>query len=201
MQRCRLNMIRILLNSLKARFPHFFRNLFRMRDAILNIPACLQLLRIRKGGRYPSVMYLTSDFPKRPALQSEFAHGGAVKLTYLAKTFSHQFPSANLLYAVSSVGHPLYLSVLAQAKRNRLKIVINQNGVSLPAWDGADSKKYNQVLQDGLLRLTISSIKANFAKTARNDTSTHRMCPTRSFTTQWIPASSHPTPARQNLKH
>ena len=94
-----------------------------------------------------AVSYLSANFPKRPASRNEFAHGGAVKLAYLSENFPHHFPSANLLYAVSSVGHPLRLTILTEAKRKGLKIVINQNGVSLPAWDGAESQTYNKVLQ------------------------------------------------------
>jgi glycosyltransferase involved in cell wall biosynthesis len=93
------------------------------------------------------VFYLTTRFPKRPAARSEYAHGGSIKLTYLAETFPHAFPPANLLYAVSSVGHPLKTEILAEAHRKGLRIIINQNGVAFPAWDGVNYEKSNHSLK------------------------------------------------------
>lgn len=96
--------------------------------------------------------------------RSKFVHGGAVKLTYLAESFPHQFPSANLLYAVSSVGHPLYLTILSEARRKGLKVVINQNGVSLPAWDGDDHEKYNLTLKKALTYADFIAYQSQFCK-------------------------------------
>ncbi|MCL4268012.1 MAG: glycosyltransferase family 4 protein [Anaerolineales bacterium] len=95
-----------------------------------------------------SVSYLSPHFPEPPVQRSEFAHGGAVKLTYLAENFPHQFPSANLIYAVSSVAHPLQTEILQTAKRKGLKIVVNQNGVAFPAWDGANYENSNLSLKN-----------------------------------------------------
>jgi glycosyltransferase involved in cell wall biosynthesis len=81
-----------------------------------------------------SVCYLTSQFPARPALRSEIAHGGAVKLTFLAEHFPHSYPRASLLYTVSSVDHAGKTAIIREAKQNGLKIVLNQNGVAYPAW-------------------------------------------------------------------
>lgn len=106
-----------------------------------------QLSAFQKSSRGLAVSYLSPRFPKPPARRSEFAHGGAVKLTYLAENFPHHFPSANLLYAVSSVGHPLQREILETAKRKGLKIVVNQNGVAFPAWDGANFEASNQPLK------------------------------------------------------
>ena len=140
-------MLRRSFNFLKRHFPRIFQRAFRLRDAILVIPASLQLARIKKGEGHLSAVYLSGRFPKAPALRNEFAHGGAVKLTYLAENFSHHFPSANLLYAVSSVGHPLQLEILAKAKREGLKIVFNQNGVAFPAWDGSNYEASNALMK------------------------------------------------------
>lgn len=111
-----------------------------------------------------AVSYLSANFPKPPASRNEFTHGGAVKLAYLSENLPHHFPLANVLYAVSSVGHPLRLTILAEAKRRGLKIVINQNGVSLPAWDGAESQKNNQVLQAALMQADYIIYQSKFCK-------------------------------------
>lgn len=140
-------MLKTWINSLKRRFPRFFLGVFRLRDAVKTIPARLQLLALQKSASGVGIAYLSSHFPKPPALRNQFAHGGAVKLTYLAENFSHHFPSANLLYAVSSVAHPLQLDILQTAKRKGLQIAVNQNGVAFPAWDGANYEASNRSLR------------------------------------------------------
>ncbi|HRQ21864.1 MAG TPA: glycosyltransferase family 4 protein [Anaerolineales bacterium] len=136
-----------MLNSLKRTFPKFFRAVFGLRDWAKNIPARMRLSTLKKSGDGVAVAYLSPRFPKPPARRSEFAHGGAVKLTYLAENFPHRFPSANLLYAVSSVAHLLQIEILETAKRKGLKIIVNQNGVAFPAWDGANYEASNQLLK------------------------------------------------------
>ncbi|MBK8781532.1 MAG: glycosyltransferase family 4 protein [Anaerolineales bacterium] len=131
----------------KKVFPRFSRFVFRLRDVMLSLPIRFQILRLMKSGAHPSVAYLTFNFPKPPALRSEFTHGGSVKLTYLAETFPHNFPSANLLYAVSSVGHPLQMEILTEARLKGLSIIVNQNGVAFPAWNGNNYEISNSELK------------------------------------------------------
>lgn len=140
-------MFRPLLNSLKRAFPYFFRAVFCLRDWAANILARKKLSTLQKRDGGVAVAYLSGHFPSPPALRNMFAHGGSVKLTYLAESFPHHFPSANLLYAVSSVGHPLQTKILEEAKYKELKIVINQNGVAFPAWNGKDYEATNRSLQ------------------------------------------------------
>ncbi len=142
-----MTMLRTLLNSLKRTFPKFFWAVFGLRDWAKSIPARMQLSALQKSRDGIAVAYLSPRFPNPPARRSEFAHGGAVKLTYLAENFPHRFPSANLLYAVSSVAHPLQIEILETAKRKGLKVTINQNGVAFPAWDGANYEATNQPLK------------------------------------------------------
>ncbi|MBL8063365.1 MAG: glycosyltransferase family 4 protein [Anaerolineales bacterium] len=94
-----------------------------------------------------AVAYLSPHFPKPPVSRSEFVHGGAVKLTYLSENIPHHFPSANLLYAVSSVAHPLQIEILKAAKHKGLKVIVNQNGVAFPAWDGTNYEVSNRSLK------------------------------------------------------
>lgn len=114
----------------------------------MTIPVRFKVSALRKSEAGLALAYLSSHFPKLPAQRSEFAHGGAVKLTYLAENFPHHFPAANLLYAVSSVAHPLQFQILAQANRKGLKVVINQNGVAFPAWDGDNYENSNRSLKN-----------------------------------------------------
>lgn len=110
------------------------------------LPVRLKLSLLQKSEDGLSVTYLSPYFPKPPVSRSKFTHGGAVKLTYLSENIPHHFPSANLMYAVSSVAHPLQIEVLKAAKRKNLKVIVNQNGVAFPAWDGDNYEVSNRYL-------------------------------------------------------
>ncbi len=135
------------ITNLKYRFPAFFRAVFALRDWAKSLPTRAKVSALKKDNTGQKVTYLSPNFPKPPAVRSQFAHGGAVKLTYLAENFPHHFPSANLLYAVSSVAHPLQIEILQKAKRKGLHIVVNQNGVAFPAWDGENYEASNRSLR------------------------------------------------------
>lgn len=140
-------MLKNLFNSLKRTFPKFFRAVFTLRDWAMMLPVRSKLSSLQKKDVGLAVAYLSPRFPEPPAQRNEFAHGGAVKLTYLGETFPHHFPTANVLYAVSSVAHPLQLKILETAKKKGLKIVVNQNGVAFPAWDGENYEASNRSLK------------------------------------------------------
>lgn len=139
--------MRNLLNSLKRAFPKFFRVVFALRDWVKTVPARSKLSALQKSDSGLAVAYLSPRFPNPPAARNEFAHGGAVKLTYLAENFPHRFPAAGLLYAVSSVAHPLQKKILEAAKSRGLKIIVNQNGVAFPAWAGDNYEDANRSLK------------------------------------------------------
>ena len=67
-------------------------------------------------------------------------------MLYLAEAFPHSFPTANILYTISSVGHMQTPEIVARAKQKQLKIIVNQNGVAYPAWHGAGWEATNQWL-------------------------------------------------------
>ena len=141
-------MIRNELNSFKRTFPNFFRAVFALRDWVNTLPARLKLSALQKSDAGLAVAYLSPRFPEPPVTRSQFAHGGAVKLTYLSEQIPHHFPLANVLYAVSSVAHPLQIKILETAKRKGLKIIVNQNGVAFPAWDGDNYEASNRSLKN-----------------------------------------------------
>lgn len=95
-----------------------------------------------------SVCYLTSQFPTRPALRTESAHGGAVKLTFLAESFPHSYPNASLLYTVSSVDHVAKAMIVRKASQKGLKIILNQNGVAYLAWHGRGWEEPNRKMRE-----------------------------------------------------
>ncbi|MDO8753533.1 MAG: glycosyltransferase family 4 protein [Anaerolineales bacterium] len=130
--------------------PALFRLIISLRDFIFKTITVLYMFRIKRAASGVSVLYLTLNFPKRPPTRSEYSHGGTVKMAYLAEAFPHSFPSANLLYAVSSVGNSMSSAILARAKQKGLKIIVNQNGVAFPAWDGANFENTNQSLKNVL---------------------------------------------------
>lgn len=159
-------MLRNILDSLKRTFPGLFGMIFRVRDFILiHIPAWMSISRIRKSNTAEvEVFYLTTRFPKRPATRHEHAHGGSVKLTYLAETFPHHYPSANLAYIVTTVGHPLQNEVLKASKRRGLKFVINHDGVAFPAWAGDQYIEFNRILKHILDQADFIVYQSRFSK-------------------------------------
>lgn len=128
-------------------FPKLFWAIFALRDWFFTIPVRLQISLLQKSDSGVAVVYLSSNFPNPPVKRSRLTFGGAVKLTYLAENFPHKFPAANLLYTVSSVAHPLQIKILEEAKGKVLKVVVNQNGVAFPAWDGANYEASNRSLK------------------------------------------------------
>jgi glycosyltransferase involved in cell wall biosynthesis len=134
-------------NNIKTRLSILFPVVNRLRYLARQVIVSVQIHRFRKTRTGPAVFYLTENFPLRPATRHEYAHGGAVKMTYLAETFPHAFPGANILYAVSSVGHRFAPQIVAGAKKRGLKIIVNQNGVAYPAWHGPGWEKTNQELK------------------------------------------------------
>jgi glycosyltransferase involved in cell wall biosynthesis len=140
-------MLRNLLDFFKRSNPTFFRVMFALRDWAKSLPTRAKISALINDNTGQKVTYLSPNFPKPPAVRSQFAHGGSVKLTYLAENFPHHFPSANLLYAVSSVAHPMQMEILQTAKRKELRIIVNQNGVAFPAWDGENYEASNRSLR------------------------------------------------------
>lgn len=123
-----------------------------------------RLAALLKPTRDLAVCYLTSQFPRRPALRSEFAHGGAVKLTFLAETFPHTYPTASLLYTVSSVGHPAQAEIVRQARQRGLKVVLNQNGVAYHAWHGPNWEIPNQIQRETYLQADFIIYQSEFCR-------------------------------------
>jgi glycosyltransferase involved in cell wall biosynthesis len=118
--------------------------------AMRTLPARLRAKRQASALRNTSkisVCYLTRQFPNRPALRTEIAHGGEVKMTFLSETFAHSYPQSSLLYVVSSVDHIAKINIIQIAKQNGLKIILNQNGIAYQAWHGKGWEEPNRKMQ------------------------------------------------------
>ncbi|MFN8384175.1 MAG: glycosyltransferase family 4 protein [Anaerolineales bacterium] len=140
-------MLRKFIDFFKFKLPWLFQAIVQLRDFfVISLPGWMNILRLRKDNTIGvSVFYMTTKFPKRPATRKEHAHGGLVKLTYLAESFPHMFPSANLAYIVTTVGYRLQDELLQHAKKQGLKFVINHDGVAFPAWAGDQYIEFNQI--------------------------------------------------------
>lgn len=159
-------MLRKFIDFFKYKLPGPFQAVVRLRDFFLIwIPGWMNILRIRKwdSGKV-AVFYLTTKFPNRPTTRGEHAHGGSVKLTYLAEAFPHAYPAANLAYIVTSVGHPLQHEILERAKRKGLKFVINHDGVAFPAWAGDQYTEFNQISKNILDQADFIVYQSQFSK-------------------------------------
>ncbi len=66
----------------------------------------------------------------------ECTGGGIVKLLDLARLFPDCRTDANILYLVSSSLPPYAPALVREAKKAGANVILNQNGVAYPAWDG-----------------------------------------------------------------
>lgn len=116
-----------------------------LKRAALGIHHKLTRLRLkagmaRAGGQIPFLLYAG----KVPAA-GEKPSGGAVKLSYLAKSFPEQGLAGNILYLVSSALPRSAEAWAISARAKGIKVVLNQNGVAFPAWaTPAEMKRLNK---------------------------------------------------------
>jgi glycosyltransferase involved in cell wall biosynthesis len=99
--------------------------------------------QMRPAEGHARVAYLSPQFPARPGGEDALVRGGAVKLRHLDAEFPHSVLDMNVLYAVSSIGHPHAAFVLHSAKQRGVRIVWNQNGVHYRAWSGDGWERLN----------------------------------------------------------
>lgn len=92
---------------------------------------------LAEGG---SVYYGHDSIPK----PGEKAAGGIVKCQDLAKVFPNTPRSANILYVVSSALPPCPELVVRYARKKGVKLVVNQNGVAIPAYHGSKLEVINR---------------------------------------------------------
>lgn len=81
---------------------------------------------------------------KRIPMKDEKVSGGLVKLQDLGQAFPNNLRNANLLYLVSSALPVNYDVTVKYAKKHASAIVLNQNGVGIPAYHGANTESINE---------------------------------------------------------
>lgn len=77
-------------------------------------------------------------------LPGEKAGGGIVKCQDLQRLFPNTQKNANTLYLVSSALPPCPKLVVQYAKKKGVKIIVNQNGVAIPAYHGNNLEVINE---------------------------------------------------------
>lgn len=91
--------------------------------------------------------------------------GGRVKLTQLHAVYPHDHTRFNILYLVSSA-LPLYaVEVVRWAKRNGVRIILNQNGIAYPAWTD-DYQTINEELRGVISQADFVLYQSEFCKQA-----------------------------------
>lgn len=85
-------------------------------------------------------VYYGHDYIPKPG---EKTAGGIVKCQDLARVYPNTPSSANVLYLVSSALPPCSELVVRYARRKGVKLVVNQNGVAIPAYHGKNLEVLN----------------------------------------------------------
>jgi len=80
----------------------------------------------------------------RIPLRGEKISGGIVKCQDLAQVYPNTLKGANILYLVSSALPPFPELVVRIAKMRGVKLVVNQNGVAIPAYHGTKLEIINK---------------------------------------------------------
>ena len=97
-------------------------------------------------------------------LPGERASGGIIKCQDLQKIYPNSIHGANILYMVSSA-LPHFAPVVAQyAKRKKVKLVWNQNGVAYPGWHGPGWEEVNEPMVDLLHQADYVFYQSEFCK-------------------------------------
>lgn len=86
------------------------------------------------------LVYYGHDSLPKPG---EKAAGGIVKCQDLAKVFPNTPWQANVLYLVSSALPPCPKLMVRYARKKGVKVVVNQNGVAIPAYHGRNLEVIN----------------------------------------------------------
>jgi len=115
---------------------------------VLTLPSRLAL-KIKPYSFSKSLLPLLS-YASLAKRRGDITSGGRVKLIYLSEEFPEQNNECNILYLVSSA-LPRHLDIWIQkAKKARIPIVLNQNGVAYKGWFGKGWEIINEPLQSAL---------------------------------------------------
>ena len=131
-----------------------------------------------RGGRYGSAAFRWARLlagRRRPGLRIFYGHdrvpapgdpvaGGTAKFQKLARRFPNRPTDFTLLY-LGSTWLPRDLGpLLALARRRRIPVVLNQTGVSYPAWAGDRYAAFNRPIRQALLAADHVLYQSEFCK-------------------------------------
>jgi glycosyltransferase involved in cell wall biosynthesis len=142
------------------------RGLSAFREAVSGLPALPRVVRRGLAGRAPSgkpAVYLGFD---RIPSRGERLHGGMVKLQALEERHPNTPAAFNLLYLVSSAVPRHAAALTWAARRRRVRLVWNQNGVAYPGWQPHDWRRMNRPLARLLPQADHVFYQSQFCKTA-----------------------------------
>jgi glycosyltransferase involved in cell wall biosynthesis len=121
-----------------------------------------RLLRSRPAPGAPRVYYGHDRIPE----PHETRQGGLAKLHRLAREFPNTPSGFNVLYLGSNTLPPDRRALLALARRRRIPLVWNQDGVAYPAWHGPGWERVNAPMAAGLRAAAHVLYQSAFCKLA-----------------------------------
>jgi glycosyltransferase involved in cell wall biosynthesis len=95
--------------------------------------------------------------------------GGLVKVRALAQVFPNTRPGFNVLYLVSSSLPQGAVALARAAKRKKVRVVINQNGVAYPGWYGQGYESINAPMAELLEIADHVFYQSDFCRMAANE--------------------------------
>lgn len=96
--------------------------------------------------------------------EHEFVGGGIVKTQDIQKLYANSPEKPTLLYLVSSALPPYAVRMANLARTNGAKVVLNQNGVAYPAWNGGAWKNTNRIMRGVLEAADYVFYQSRFCK-------------------------------------
>lgn len=146
-------MLSTFRNLLKSEIFYIYINFLRVKE--------LLSLRKVKFVKELSGSYVFLGF------QDNKKTGGGLKLQDL-KIFSSPTSNYNTVYLLSSSLPYSFRDIIKKAKKARIKIIWNQNGIGFPAWAGGYSGKVNKNFKFGIQNANMVIFQSRFAMQSVN---------------------------------
>ena len=111
-----------------------------------------------------NVHYCSNEKVQNILNSSLILQGGKVKLIALNSIFAHNENNFNILYLISSALPARAPELVRYAKREKIKVVLNQNGVAFPSWAGKNYERINSRLREIYALSDHIIFQSNFCK-------------------------------------
>lgn len=148
--------------SLRARLRPLARP---VREALAGVRAACLLM----GANVPrGEAHVYFGFRQLPDME-KVTVGGLVKVQALARVFENTSRGFNVLYLVSSRLPEGVVALVRAAKRKKIRVVINQNGVAYPGWYGRGWESINAPMAELLRVADHVFYQSNFCRMAADE--------------------------------